>query len=1377
MDLTIFAVAKTTSVTFLLLVVYVYLYRQGRERYIGIWTVGWACHLVKFGLELWIIFAEHTATLLIASQSLSLLSSLFLLWGTYVLTEKPMLRRWLYVTLLGIGWATIANLLNLPLSESLPPILLLLGIINIWTGTKFIVFDHIENFSRYFVGFAFYAWGAFSASLSFIDVDYWLSPWGYYAGTVFAIVVAVGMLLIHMQKLRRTFFANQERFRLLAENARDVIYRYELVPTPRMDFISSSAYASLGYSPEDFYADPELLFKIIHADDRPILEAEFNSPSADLLVLRWTRKDGNIVWAEHQNVPIFDEEGNLIAIEGIARNITDRKVSEDLLRESQERYRCLVELSPDAIIVHSGGSILYANDACIRLFGADSLDQILSKSIMDFVHPDYHEVVKGRVRELLQGKAVSTIEEKLIRLDGEIIDAEVSSAPVIHEGKPAVQVVVRDITDRKHAEEKLRLFSKVVEEAPDGVQITDLNGNIIYSNKAITEIFGYYPEECKGMNVAELNADPEFPDRVIRPSLKKVGSWSGEVMLKHKEGCVFPVLLSASIVRDKKGNPTAMVGIVKDITEWKRAERELEFKSLLLDSATDSVFVHDQDGNFIYVNEVAYKSRGYTREEIFKMSLQDIVAPEYRETIKQHIELIKTTGDAIFETVHLKKDGSLMQVEVHARSLEYEGRMTSVSVVRDITWRKKTIEALERERNFNSTVLNTIGALVVVLDHEGRILMFNRACEETTGYKFEEVRGKYVFDVFILPEEREAVKRVFSDLKAGMFPNSFENYWRTKDGGRRLISWSNTCLVNANGDVEWVIPTGIDVTERKRADVELRKLSQAVEQSPNMVIIADTEGKIEYVNPRFCDTTGFRPEEVLGRNIRELKPADKVSEEHARLLNMVLAGGEWEGEFAGRRSNGEEYWESASLTPIKNEDGEITHILAILQDVTERKHAEERINHIAYYDSLTELPNRALFNDRLSIALNHAHHHKGILALLYLDLDSFKTINDTLGHDVGDGILKEVAKRLKKCISEDSTIARFGGDEFVILLPQVNSAEDAAKTAQEIFEVMKPPFVSEERELYITTSIGISLYPYDGKDTQTLLRNAEVALYRAKEQSRNKYQLYTASMNAKAFERLALENDMRKALQKGEFTVYYQPVIDINTGRLVSMEALIRWQHPSLGLVSPADFIPIAEETGFILQIDEWVLRKACEQAKVWQDEGHLPVCISVNLSAKQFQQQNLVDIVEQVLTETGLDSHYLELEITESAIMQDIEEAIAMMKRLKERNIRIAIDDFGTGYSSLSYLKQFPIDRLKIDRIFMHKLISDTADTAIVSAITMMARSLGLRSVAEGVETAEQLEALRSLGCDEMQGFLFSPPLPKDKISDLLSKQSNWAA
>ena len=438
-------------------------------------------------------------------------------------------------------------------------------------------------------------------------------------------------------------------------------------------------------------------------------------------------------------------------------------------------------------------------------------------------------------------------------------------------------------------------------------------------------------------------------------------------------------------------------------------------------------------------------------------------------------------------------------------------------------------------------------------------------------------------------------------------------------------------------------------------------------------------------------------------------------------------------------------------------------------EVAERKRAEKTVKHLAHHDDLTDLPNRTLLKDRLTMALAQARRNKQMLAVMFLDLDRFKVVNDTAGHTEGDELLKIVSGQLKQLVREGDTVARVGGDEFVLLLPTIARVGDVTEVAKRIIDSFRRPSVLAGHEFHITSSIGITIFPTDGDDADTLLTNADMAMYHAKGQGRDNYQFYTPALNTSILERLALENDLRHGLEREEFVVYYQPQVNISTGQIVGVEALLRWQHPDRGLVMPMEFIPVAEETGLIVPLGEWVLRTACAQAKAWQDAGLSPLRMAVNLSARQFQQRDLAEKVRQILQETGLDPHCLQLEITEGVAIQDVDFAIMMLRHLKEMGVQIAIDDFGTGYSSLSYLRRLPIDVVKIDQSFVRDLTTNPKDAEIAATVISMAHNLDLGVVAEGVETEEQLAFLKQRDCDEMQGYLFSRPVSAEALQEIL--------
>ena len=541
------------------------------------------------------------------------------------------------------------------------------------------------------------------------------------------------------------------------------------------------------------------------------------------------------------------------------------------------------------------------------------------------------------------------------------------------------------------------------------------------------------------------------------------------------------------------------------------------------------------------------------------------------------------------------------------------------------------------------------------------------------------------------------------------------------------------------------------------------------EATPQGVLITDRRLRIVAVNSAFTATTGYSEEAVLGHTPSMLASGRHETPFYEAMWEALESRGHWQGEIWNRRKNGEVYPEWLTITALRDDAGEVTHYAGIFSDLSAQEQVQERLRSLAYYDLLTDLPNRLLFRDRLRYAIAQARRDKHPLALMFLDLDRFKTINDTLGHSTGDALLRMVADRIKCSVRESDTVARLGGDEFTILLPNLNSRRDATPVANKLIEVLAKPMTLESQTLYVTASIGVALFPDDGDDDETLLKQADTAMYRAKTSGRDNYQFYTAEMGEEVAERLQLENELREAMERELLDVHYQPQVDLESGRMVGMEALLRWRHPKRGDISPARFIPIAEESGLIVHLGEWVLRRALVDLKRWLLDGHPEMRMAVNLSPLQLRQRDLPRRVAAILDELGLDSSHLELELTESMLVEDDQTTREVLGKLNAMGVRLAIDDFGTGYSSLAHLRRFAIDKLKIDQSFVRDLVSDRSDAELASTIIAMGHKLNLKVIAEGAEVAEQLDFLREQNCDEMQGYYYSPPLSREEMDRLL--------
>ncbi len=531
------------------------------------------------------------------------------------------------------------------------------------------------------------------------------------------------------------------------------------------------------------------------------------------------------------------------------------------------------------------------------------------------------------------------------------------------------------------------------------------------------------------------------------------------------------------------------------------------------------------------------------------------------------------------------------------------------------------------------------------------------------------------------------------------------------------------------------------------------------------IIVTDADKNMLFINPAFSIITGYSANDLIGKSLNLLHLDLMDGEFNRDIWRSINETGRWQGEMIGRRKNDESYTEHLSISTTKNERGEVNYYIGIFSDISERKATEECVAYVVLHDFLTNLPNGLLLHDRISQAIFHAGREKHKVGVLCLDLDSFKVINDTLGHLVGDKLLQEVAKRICSVARAGDTVSWRGGDEFVIMLPDLETVDEAAIIAVKLLCAISGPCMIDGHEIKITTSIGISIFPEDGSEGDCLIKYADAAMYHAKKNGRNNYQFFTREMNQLALERMSIERKLCHAVERQEFCLHYQPQMDLHSGRIIGVEALLRWNNPEAGMIPPGYFIPIAEETGLIIPIGEWALREACRQNSEWRTLGLPEITMAVNLSAVQFRQHNFGGMVKAVLREHGLDPSGLELEITEGAVMHNAEASIALLLELKAMGLQLAVDDFGTGYSSLSYLKRFPIDKLKIDQSFVCDLINGSDDAAIVSTIINMAHTLKLKVIAEGVETIEQLSFLKHQKCDEMQGYYFSKPMPPEKI------------
>ncbi len=687
---------------------------------------------------------------------------------------------------------------------------------------------------------------------------------------------------------------------------------------------------------------------------------------------------------------------------------------------------------------------------------------------------------------------------------------------------------------------------------------------------------------------------------------------------------------------------------------------------------------------------------------------------------------------------------------------------------------QETNEKLSVAKDEIQAIFNSAGAGILLLDAQRKLTAYNQKCRELFFPEKSHNRGKDCCNLVCQDANPEdcIFDRVIATRDVAENPDFI-----VADRHYHVIG---TPIKNKTGEITHVILLYTDITERNEAEKKLRESEERYrtlystmhEGVAQYKLIYDDAGQpcdyeIIDVNDSYEKILNLKRADVVGRKVSEVYPLIDGKPAGLDKLAEVTKSGKstnFDIEFKKLKRTF-----NVSVAPLMP-----GHFATVFEDITQRKLDEEKIERLAYFDNLTGLPNRLLMHDRLGQMVVRAKRNTHRIGLFFIDLDHFKRINDTLGHDKGDQLLKIVADRLKQALRSCDSVSRLGGDEFVILVDDIDDREDASLVACKILESLALPIVLDKKEVFTTTSIGIAMFPEDGDDPDTLLKNADAAMYQAKEKGRNTYRFYSSEMNARGLEKLLLANDLRKALERKEFYLVYQPQIDLKHGQMVGVEALLRWQHPDLGTIPPTQFIPLAEETGLILSIGHWVLETACQQIRTIHKESNLPLKVAVNLSGKQFQDANLVTVTKDSLKKSGLKAKFLELEVTESILMDNVENAQKTLLELKEMGLKVAIDDFGTGYSSLSYLRTFPIDRLKVDKSFIQRIDTHPDDAAITEAIVVMAHIIGIRVVAEGVEQKTELDFLRQKECDEVQGFYFSKPLEMEKLIERITKSSN---
>ncbi|HEV7815879.1 MAG TPA: EAL domain-containing protein [Janthinobacterium sp.] len=782
----------------------------------------------------------------------------------------------------------------------------------------------------------------------------------------------------------------------------------------------------------------------------------------------------------------------------------------------------------------------------------------------------------------------------------------------------------------------------------------------------------------------------------------------------------------------------------------------------------------DRDGLVCFWNQAAARLYGVAAADAVGHTMCSLVSygereQEYAAAVSQVWRSAKPAPTRDWQVV--APDGRKLWIYSSMFPVCRDGRVEQVFCMDvDITERKREEDAMMIiGGNFRQLFEKSADAILLIKDD--RILEINPAavslfrCGER-----ERMLGQRLSDFSPLQQPSgQASVLLDASMAAQAYGNGNCRYdWRYLTCLGELF-WAEVLLTSITLDHEYLFYAVIrDISARKQAERSLYLSAQVFENARDAILVTDEQRRMVAVNRAYTEITGFAAADMMGQPLSVYRGGGLDEAFHQQIWDEVAINGHWQGEIDGRRKSGELYPAWLSVTVIRDALGNISNYMGILSDITDRKKSEEHTRHLAEHDFLTDLPNRVLLLDRLSLALATARRKHTMLAILFLDLDHFKNINDTMGHHVGDLLLKEVARRLIKCVRGVDTVSRQGGDEFVIILADIGGIDQAAHVAASVLQAVTQVYTIGEYELHVSASIGVGVFPNDGNDMETLIKNADIAMYHAKESGRNGFQFFNADMNAQIVERVTFENGLRQALARNEFILEYQPAIDIHSGSMVGAEALIRWQHPQFGLLMPERFIAVAEECGLMIPIGNWVLKNACQQARRWHDAGY-PLVVAVNLSVAQFAQKNLVRGVSEALQESGLPAAFLELEITETIIMKDGGNTVDTLEALRKLGVKLTIDDFGTGYSRLGLLRNYPIDKLKIDQSFMADITSNPEDAAVITTIIAMARGLKMKVIAEGVETADQLQFLRNQGCDQYQGFYASSAVLAAELGKML--------
>src|SRR5450830_222855 len=1007
--------------------------------------------------------------------------------------------------------------------------------------------------------------------------------------------------------------------------------------------------------------------------------------------------------------------------------------------------------------------------------------------IINAIHPQDREAVNSAYASSLTTRKPYELTHRLLMSDGRIKwVTERCTTYFNDEGAPIRSVgTVQDITEYKLKEDQLRIAATAFE-THEAIMITDIDANIITVNRAFEKITGYSPEEVIGKNIRILKSwhhDSLFYAAMWQEILK-IGTWSGEIWDRHKNGNVYPMHMTISAVKNDKGETSQYVCIFSDISAAKNAEaalRKTESHFVTILNSLDEVIwsARAPDFQLYHISAATEKLYGVSQQAFmddpelwFKM-----IHPDDKQRVQEATNQIFKAGKTKIEYRIFRSDGQerWLSDRMHVVFGPSGEPNELVGIAYDVTDRKLAEHAQRenQERLLDMLETSPIAVRIATVGH-GRVLFSNQRYAQLINSEPEQVAGKNPMQYYANAQDYEDI---LYQLNQGV-PVTDKLVELSIPGGGTTWAIASYILMEYEKNAA-VLGWFYDVTDLREAQEALQLSERMAKQSLEelkyqkfaldkhaIVAVTDVQGRITYANKKFCEISGYSHEELIGQDHAILNSGYHPKGFFKKMYQTVCNGEVWHDEVCNRAKDGHFYWVDTTIAPYMGNDGKPQSYISIRTDISQRMAAEEKSNYLALYDSLTSLPNRRLLLDRLSQALASSARSGKDGALLFIDLDHFKTLNDTLGHDIGDMLLQQAAERLTASVREGDSVSRLGGDEYVVMLEglseqDIEAAAQAEAIGDKILIALNQPYQLDSHEHHSTASIGITLFNDHKSEIEELLKQADIAMYQAKKSGRNALRFFDPQMQESIHTRVDLERELRKALDKQQFHLYYQLQVN-SSGHPLGAEALIRWIHPERGLVSPFHFIPLAEETGLILPIGKWVLETACAQIKEWQEnEGTRRLTLSINVSAKQFHQADFVAQVQAAVQRHGINPMLLKLELTESMLLDNVDDTIATMGALKEVGIRFSLDDFGTGYSSLQYLKRLPLYQLKIDQSFVRDIAVDSSDQAIVRTIIAMAHTLNLNVIAEGVETEDQQSLLLNNGCLHYQGYLFGKPVP----------------